>query len=102
MGYYTHYTLSMPLDAQEAFRQWLQPDSDQAFALCEDGTSNEQCKWYEHERDMAELSKLCPRALFILDCLGEDGARWRVYAKGGNTGRVEPRLDWPEPDWSKP
>ena len=31
-----------------------------------------------------------------LECLGEDGELWRIYAKGRKTRKVKPEIVWPE------
>jgi hypothetical protein len=31
-----------------------------------------------------------------LECLGEEGELWRVYAKGRKTRKVKPEIVWPE------
>lgn len=48
----------------------------------------DSCKWYEHAKDMLELSKTFPEYLFILDGDGEEnGDAWREFYKNGRSYR---------------
>jgi len=41
-------------------------------------------KWYDHEKDMKEISKRHPEVLFTLSGVGEEpGDIWRAYHKNG-------------------
>ena len=46
-------------------------------------------KWYRSLDDLGRVSGSYPGVLFVLDCRGEDGARWREYAANGRTQTCE-------------
>jgi len=64
-------------------------------ALNRDGSTCDSIKWYDHEKDMGYLSEEFPGILFSLDCLGEDGERWMIYALNGATQKVNPEIVYP-------
>jgi len=64
-------------------------------ALNRDGSTYDSIKWYDHEKDMGYLSEEFPGILFSLDCLGEDGERWMIYALNGATQKVNPEIVYP-------
>jgi len=64
-------------------------------ALNRDGSTCDSIKWYDHEKDMGHLSEEFPDILFSLDCLGEDGERWMIYALNGATQKVNPEIVYP-------
>lgn len=79
MGYYTKYELqSEPNiietdDFKEKFNK-VCGDGEYDYVLVED------CKWYQHEENMRDVSKLYPYTLFMLDGRGEvHGDIWRKY-----------------------
>lgn len=88
MGYYTDYTIRVsPVTAAE-----INADLESFQALFEELTGYQLddefqlygVKWYEHEKNMIELSKLYPTAVWQLDGVGEEeGDVWRVYFKNG-------------------
>ena len=52
--------------------------------LIEDLIESDMMKWYDHEEDMCELSKLFPNILFTLEGFGEEqGDIWREYFYNG-------------------
>ncbi len=92
MGYYTSYSLSW--DCSKSKTVWgdisnkiksLQNDGKNFFRGVNDfGESVDSCKWYSHEKDVAEFSKLFPDVLFELEGEGEDsGDIWKKYFLNG-------------------
>lgn len=54
------------------------------WALAENGTTCDACKWYDHAEDMKALSKTLPNVLFTLSGEGEEsGDVWRKYFLNG-------------------
>jgi hypothetical protein len=57
---------------------------------------------YSVEKDVAEALRYLPKGTTLrgwLDCLGEDGAVWRITVQDGQVVKVDPELVWPE--WMK-
>jgi hypothetical protein len=69
--------------------------NDIGRALSRDGSTCHSIKWYDHEKDMGDLSEEFPDILFSLNCLGEDGERWMIYALNGATQEVKPEIVYP-------
>lgn len=100
MGYYTNFTLRWEDTLPEPtiaviVKKWREQTEGAQVAIDEDGSSEESAKWYDHEADVRRLSRMAEGTLFTLDCLGEDGERWRVVAKDGVSFRIVPKLSWP-------
>lgn len=80
MGYLTYYRLEwddknfqIPADFEGL-----------NYAFDEEGYSLESVKWYSHEQDMRNLSKVYPDILFTLSGEGEEsGDLWEAYFKAG-------------------
>lgn len=108
MGYYTRFKLTWQVDpcpkpVQEAGRVaaivagFIRENDEARIALSPEGLSEDRAKWYECQHDLRHLSLKLRGVLFILDCTGEDSARWRWYVKNGIAHRVEPLLVWKVP-----
>lgn len=95
MGYYTNFTLSHDGDnsLDGAIETHIHAISGYEVRVdCE----TDGWKWYSHEKDMATLSRNFPDIRFTLDCRGEDGEIWRVYAFDGKSKTVHPTIIFPE------
>jgi len=88
MGYYTDYTIQVSPDTAAEISQDFETfqtvfEEITGYFIEEDFTVP-SCKWYNHEKDMLEISKLYPNAVWQLDGSGEEeGDVWRVYFKNG-------------------
>jgi len=84
MGYLTRYSVM----AKDALVEHLTSENDYtAHALLDE----EECKWYEHEKDLREFSKKYPNDLIVLDGLGEgdgDIDAWKKYFVNGKMQKV--------------
>lgn len=73
------------------------------FCASGDGViySGDRYKWYDHETDLADLSRDFPTIVFEMRVRGEDAEMRQVYAKNGKvyTNSVEPV--WPDFDESQ-
>lgn len=114
MGYYTHYSLEWQADDSPDFQpcehkkpagvkfcpecgvenvnktldqvvgEYIRGNENMDYAMTTDGESNEQCKWYDHQIDMVEMSKKFHGVLFTLSGEGEEsGDVWKEYYKDG-------------------
>ena len=107
MGYRTYYTLSiLDLDGQTELTEDVSNSiikklrmscEDLEFAVCENGSSNGDCKWYEHDRDMTELSKQFPNVIFQLDGNGEESEDiWTSWYHDGKIQGGHVKIIYPE------
>ena len=69
-------------DGQEEWRQIVQGETE--------------ARWYENEREMADVSARFPGILFRLDSHGEDGERCRQYFRDGLVQNAQPALVYPD------
>lgn len=104
MGYYTSHTLDIQqekpyYDKKVLIKLFRENYEDARFAIDEDGEAYEEVKWYSSVNNLTEFSINFPHAIFVLDCLGEDGERWRNYVSNGKSQEVRPKLIYPEFDW---
>ena len=100
MGYYTTYTLSATQghDNQEEIEEKLQQMSGYSIGF----GRNDPCKWYIHEQDMKELSKIYPETTFLLEGQGEESEDiWRKYFKNGKKQVCKAKIVFPAFDESK-
>lgn len=87
MGYKTRYELDWsPWSAETdiVVAELISSSGGMSYALMPDGTARLRCKWYDHVKDIADLSKKCPGVTFHLSGEGEDaGDIWDAYALDG-------------------
>ncbi len=73
-----------------------------AIAIQEDGSTSENCKWYEHEDDLRKFSKMYPNWLFQLDGGGEEsGDVWRKYFVNGEMQNANAKTVYEDFDRAK-
>ena len=83
MAYNTYYKLSIVPDNPVVWRTLFMIE-EAGFALTSSGASNNQCSWYEHEKDLKNLSAQFPDQLFTLKGEGDEaGDIWVKYFKAG-------------------
>lgn len=98
MGYQTYFSLKVDLMVRGKIAQLvdrepldsvivnlLEVNEEAKYALDEDGNgSGEGSKWYEHQAEMREFSKLHPSVLFTLHGEGEENDDiWTEYYLNG-------------------
>ena len=103
MGYYTEYNLKIEgCDFEKATEviEELRESSDGAeYALNEVGESAENCKWYDHQKDLKEFSKKYPDLVFELNGEGEEsGDIWKKYFQNGKVQLCNAVIVFPEFD----
>ena len=111
MGYNTRYTLKWDvsksakttwdeISEEIALRQEVNPDF--FYAVDSVGGGNDACKWYEHEEEVAQFSKIYPDVLFELHGEGEEsGDIWKKYFKNGKIQICNAKIIFDEFDESK-
>lgn len=105
MGYETYYTLTIqepqyPTIA-EIIAQLRKASDGASYAIKDDGSTYDRVKWYDHVDDMKAFSRNYPDHLFILDGIGEDSERFRIYFKNGKTQDAQPRTVYDDFDPGK-
>lgn len=110
MGYETHYKLRIqtpePNREDEILEQIIETESegypDLRWALGNDGYSGCRSKWYEHFRDMIEISLKYPDIIFHLLGEGEEsGDIWEKTFVNGKCHAREAQIVMEEFDPSK-
>ena len=107
MGYYTDYKIerdgSSNLTDIETMCQQLEKISDYSFEP--EGSHEISCnhsKWYDHEENMREFSKLYPEVVFTVTGEGEEGGDlWKRYYKNGKMQAAHAEIIFPPFDESK-
>ena len=107
MGYYTNFSLEIKpeqtkereLKIMKAIMAKICDCSPEAIADDEaEYCFYEAYKWYDHNKDMIEISKQFPDILFILDGTGEDHEDiWRTYYHNGKYEETYARIAFPMP-----
>jgi hypothetical protein len=63
---------------------------------------SDDCKWYDHDKDMREISKKYPETIFILEGEGEEsGDIWKKYYLNGKCQVAKAEVIIPEFDETK-
>ena len=120
MGYYTSFELTTKGNKYEvsdiaAYMKKNYMESDQFYPfeydfddlLLDKGVfdfkmSSDECKWYEHDEEMLELSKQFPETVFCLYGEGEEnGDIWYTYYKNGKKQYCPAKVVFDEYDESK-
>lgn len=104
MGYRTQFELSIDHpSADEIIANFRATNEEAEYALNEEGGTNEEAKWYDHEKDLKEFSKNYPDAKFTMWGIGEDagGDYWKHYVQNGKGQMVSGTIVYPELDESK-
>lgn len=88
MGYATSYKLHVENPpkgfTKKTLAKIIRENEEMSYALEEDGSTAESCKWYDCDTDMLRISLKYPEVLFILSGTGEEsGDIWRTYFKNG-------------------
>lgn len=104
MGYYTSYSLKWTSDNDDAEQDTAIGDAIEnhgefSWAFNRHGESGDSTKWYDHEKDMKELSLKFPGVLFTLSGEGESSSDiWKKYFLDGKMQICKAVLDFPKFD----
>lgn len=81
MGYYTTFEVRSDRQRSQIIKRINEISDD---TLDDDGDMSD-CKWYDHEEILTQVSKEFPRALITVNGYGEErGDVWRKYFLNGN------------------
>lgn len=90
MGYSTRYTIDA---TQQAFDALRESSEDALYAFDDDGEAEEDCKWYDHEEEVAAVSADFPDERITLCGAGEEaGDVWKKYFVAGKIQRAQATL----------
>lgn len=65
--------------------EWIKGNEEASGTLELDGSAGESSKWYDHEKDLIQLSQLEPDVLFTLEGEGENNEDiWKKYFLAGD------------------
>lgn len=105
MGYYTTYSLEIvilgqdEISKEDVIAQFRKSSESAEYALDEDGSSNESCKWYDSNDDLIKFSKKHLGTLFLLSGTGEESEDlWKLYVRDGKHQVCKARLVFDEFD----
>lgn len=104
MGYYTQYNLTIAKANGRVELERIDEDlrtisGYNDFAI---DAHTDTIKWYDHDKDMIELSKKHPNILFQLDGEGEEsGDIWRSYYCNGEVEFAKAVLTFPSINFEK-
>lgn len=106
MGYYTRYELGISRTSSiaeyESIWQLIETDNGEYDYIRYAVIDGEQCKWYEHEKDMKQFSLKFPHVLFTLHGEGEEaGDLWIDYYKNGKVQHCVAKITYENFDESK-
>lgn len=83
MGYMTRYKLEWE-PRKEAVSIFLEANEETFYGINSDGSSAEEVKWYDHDKDIIALSKQFKDVLFTLSGEGEEAEDiWKKYFQNG-------------------
>ena len=117
MGYYTNFNLEIdgPVDACDKAIADMESAALEAevkgrpkYGSLEDNLcylyavyegNADSSKWYDHEKDMREISKRHPDVLFTLSGEGEEsGDIWKAYHKNGKAQECRAKITFDDYD----
>jgi hypothetical protein len=102
MGYYTRYELEVKegnVKIEDILEQVENKFDGLYYAVDEWGKTLQETKWYEHDEEMKELSKLFPDVVFKLKGEGEEsGDVWINYYKNGKMQSCPAKITFDEFD----
>ncbi len=83
MGTNTAHTLTVIEGDSSVIAEFVKSDEYIAYAINENGETENDCNWYEHPEDLKEFSKTHPKTVFKLHGEGDEGDFWDAYFKNG-------------------
>lgn len=111
MGYYTKFALhaygaeskspiSEDREEEIAMKLWEITSGSNRYRPCNfEDCLEEKMKWYDHEKDMAALSKEYPNILFVLEGIGEEFPdAWRKWFHNGTVEASYAEIVYPQPN----
>ncbi len=102
MGYYTKYDLYIVEGDKSLIKTFREEYKSAQYAIDEDGSYNEECKWYDAEKELTQFSIKHPTTLFLLEGRGEEnGDEWKLYVQDGHSQKLRAKVVFPPFDKAK-
>jgi len=104
MGYYTQYHIAIDRKNGQVDYDKINEDLQKisTYSSLNIDEDTDSIKWYDHDDNMIELSRLHPNVLFRVDGVGEEkGDVWRSYYCNGETESAQATLTFPTIDYEK-
>lgn len=97
MGYYTQYEIESVIGADEN----NVIDAIRLVSGYSDSFGHEGLKWYNHEKDMREVSLMFNDAIIVISGIGEDAFDiWRKWFCNGKMKHAMAKIEFIEPqEW---
>jgi hypothetical protein len=94
--------LTDPAPLLEVIKQLRESNDEAQYSLDADGSSEDSSKWYQHEEELREFSKLHPGILFTLHGEGaENEDIWNKYFYAGKCQVAKAKISIAEFDFKK-
>ena len=101
MAYMTHYNLESTISDEETKEQFHKElakrspgNGPNPVDLTNGGGAT--CSWYEHDRDMRQVSMMFPTEVFVLSGEGEEiYDMWKKRYIAGDVEEIRPTVVWP-------
>lgn len=102
MGYLTNYFIQVKDVSEEDFKVIIEKVNNFEKVISYSNHSfGTYAKWYDYKDNIAYISKSFPKALFIIDCVGEDAEKWKTYIQNGKYQDAEAHITYDEFDPKK-
>jgi hypothetical protein len=97
MGYYTRHELEIQNGSNDLIQELREFSDDANYALNENGDTEQEGKWYDHENELKSFSLLHPKVIFKLIGEGEEsGDLWHEYYMGGKVQVCKVVISYPK------
>ena len=81
-----HLTSNASIHSQRAVQETLAEMMNRPLDYTQEALYQyRETNWGDHAQHMANLSEMLPETTFSLECIGEDGNRWIVFAHNGRS-----------------
>ena len=102
MGYRTRFELDLTntqpedkLDLRAILGTLRETNEEAEYALTEDGETENESKWYDHEKDLRAFSLDHPTVLFELSGMGEEQPDlWKKYFLNGRVQKAPAKISY--------
>ena len=99
MGYYTYYSIDIEGMTPEVKPAVIEAFKDKriiGYVFDEYLDPLDAVKWYEHDKDMLEISKLFPNLIFHLGGVGDENTDlWETHYKAGKMQHCQAEIVYP-------